>query len=87
MREDLISRRKVLLLAGLATGLAAPAATVLTASDAEAGFRSAVIIHAANDDEAIAQAEVVRGSFAAELLDIEGLRIVKYLPSTGRRQK
>jgi hypothetical protein len=46
-----------------------------------------VIIHAANDDEAIAQAEVVRGSFAAEILDIEGLRIVKYLPSTGRRQK
>jgi hypothetical protein len=44
---------------------------------------SAVIIHAANDDEAIAQAEVVRGSFAAELLDIEGLRIVKYLPGTG----
>jgi hypothetical protein len=48
---------------------------------------SAVIIDAANDDEAIAQAEVVRGSFAAELLDIEGLRIVKYLPGTGRRQK
>ena len=36
MREDLISRRKVLLLAGLATGLAVPAATVLTAPDAEA---------------------------------------------------
>jgi hypothetical protein len=45
------------------------------------------LIAAANDDEAIAQAEVVRGSFAAEILDIEGLRIVKYLPSTGRRQK
>jgi len=45
---------------------------------------SAVVIDAANDDEAIAQAEVVRGSFAAELLDIEGLRIVKYLPRTGR---
>jgi hypothetical protein len=40
----------------------------------------AMIIHAANDVEAIAQAEVVRGSFAAELLDVEGLRIVKYLP-------
>jgi hypothetical protein len=40
---------------------------------------SAVVIDAANDDEAIAQAEVVRGSFAAELLDMEGLRIVKYL--------
>ena len=39
-----------------------------------------MIIHAANDVEAIAQAEVVRGSFAAELLDVEGLRIVKYLP-------
>jgi hypothetical protein len=48
---------------------------------------SAVAIDAANDDEAIAQAEVVRGSFAAELLDIEGLRIVKYLPGTGRSQK
>jgi len=48
---------------------------------------SAVIIHAANDDEAIAQAEVVRGSFAPELLDIEGLRIVKYLPGAGQRQK
>jgi acetate CoA/acetoacetate CoA-transferase alpha subunit len=34
-----------------------------------------------------AQAEVVRGSFAAVLLDIEGLRIVKYLSGTGRRQK
>src|SRR5262249_35727481 len=36
MREDLISRRKILLLAGLATGLAVPAAAVLMASDAEA---------------------------------------------------
>jgi hypothetical protein len=44
---------------------------------------SAVIIDAANDDEAIAQAEVVRGAFAAELLDIEGLRIVKYLQVQG----
>jgi hypothetical protein len=43
----------------------------------------AKIIHAANDTEAIAQAEVVRGSLAAELLDIEGLRIVKYLPGNG----
>ena len=50
-------------------------------------IESAVIIDAANDDEAIAQAEVIRGSFAAELLDIEGLRIVKYLPGVGRRQK
>jgi hypothetical protein len=36
MREDLISRRKILLLAGLATGLAVPAAALLTASNAEA---------------------------------------------------
>jgi hypothetical protein len=43
----------------------------------------ATTIHAANDPEAIAQAEVMRGSWAAELLDIEALRIVKYLPRTG----
>ena len=43
----------------------------------------ATTIHAANDAEAIAQAEVMRGSWAAELLDIEDLRIVKYLPRTG----
>jgi hypothetical protein len=43
-----------------------------------------VVIDAANDDEAVAQAEAVRGSFAAELLDIEELRIVKYLPRKGR---
>ena len=43
----------------------------------------ATTIHAANDAEAIARAEVMRGSWAAELLDIEGLRIVKYLPRTG----
>jgi hypothetical protein len=43
----------------------------------------AKIIHAANDAEAIAQAEAVRGSLAAELLDVEGLRIVKYLPGNG----
>ena len=36
MREDQISRRKVLLLAGLATRLALPAAALLTASGAEA---------------------------------------------------
>ena len=36
MREDLISRRKILLLAGMATALAVPTAAVLTASDAEA---------------------------------------------------
>jgi hypothetical protein len=38
------------------------------------------IIHAANDTEAIAQAEAIRGPLAAELLDVEGLRVVKYLP-------
>jgi hypothetical protein len=35
MRENLISRRKVLLLAGLAAGLAVPASAMLTASAAE----------------------------------------------------
>src|SRR5262249_13367950 len=40
---------------------------------------SAIVIHAADDAEAIAQAEGMRGSFPAELLDVEGLRIVKYL--------
>jgi hypothetical protein len=33
--------------------------------------------------QAIAQAEVVRGSFDAELLDEEALRIVKYPPNGG----
>jgi hypothetical protein len=37
-------------------------------------------ISAANDSEAIAQAETIHGSFAAELLDFDSLRIVKYLP-------
>ena len=37
-------------------------------------------IHAAVDADAIAQAEIVRSSYAAELLDVEGLRIVNYLP-------
>ena len=31
----------------------------------------------------ITQAEAICGSFAAELLDVEGLRIVKYLPGNG----
>jgi hypothetical protein len=34
---------------------------------------------AANDAEAIVQAEAMRGSLAAELLDFDGLRIVKRL--------
>ena len=41
------------------------------------------VIRAANDAEAITQAEAIRGSLAAELLDVEGLRIVKYLPGDG----
>ena len=43
---------------------------------------AAIAIHAADDAEAIAQAERMRGSFPAELLDVEGLRIVKYLNRT-----
>ena len=42
---------------------------------------AAISIRAADDAEAIAQAERVRGSFPAELLDMESLRIVKYLNS------
>jgi hypothetical protein len=40
---------------------------------------SARIITAANDAEAIVQAEAMRGSLAAELLDFDGLRIVNAL--------
>jgi hypothetical protein len=47
-------------------------------------LRPAMVIHAADDAEAIAQAEAMCGPFAAELLDVEGLRIVKYLPGNGR---
>jgi hypothetical protein len=43
----------------------------------------AMIVDADNDAEAIAQAEAMRGPFAAELLDVGGLRIVKYLPGNG----
>ena len=46
-------------------------------------FGPGMVIHAADDAHAIAQAEIVRGSYAAELLDVEGLRIVKYLPGNG----
>jgi hypothetical protein len=35
---------------------------------------------AANDDEAVARAEAMRGVLAAELLDFDGLRIVNRLP-------
>jgi hypothetical protein len=41
------------------------------------------VIHAANDVEAISLAEVMRGPFDAELLDVVALRIVKYLPNGG----
>jgi hypothetical protein len=44
---------------------------------------AAKVIHAANDADAIAQAEAMRGSLTGELLDVEGLRIVKYLPGNG----
>ena len=44
-----------------------------------------IIVHAADDGEAVAQAAAMRGAFAAELLDVEGLRIVKYLPGNGKR--
>ena len=44
---------------------------------------AAKVIHAAYDADAIAQAEALRGSLAGELLDVEGLRIVKYLPGNG----
>jgi hypothetical protein len=44
----------------------------------------ATVIQAANDAEAVAQAEAASGPFDAELLDIEGLRIVKYLSGNGK---
>jgi hypothetical protein len=37
----------------------------------------AMFIHAANDVDAVAQAEVVRDPLAAELLDVEGLRTTR----------
>jgi hypothetical protein len=43
----------------------------------------AIRVRAANDAEAIAKAEAMHGLFAAELLDVEGLRIVRYLPGNG----
>jgi hypothetical protein len=42
------------------------------------------VISAASDSEAIAQAEAIRGSFAAELLDFDGLRIVKRFATNGK---
>ena len=43
----------------------------------------AIRVRAANDAEAIAKAEAMHRPFAAELLDVEGLRIVRYLPGNG----
>ena len=43
------------------------------------------VIHAASDAEAVAQPEATRGPLDAELVDVEGLRIVKYLPGTTQR--
>jgi hypothetical protein len=43
----------------------------------------ALVITAANDSEAIAQAEALHGSFAAELLDFDALRVVKRLAPNG----
>ena len=51
-------------------------------SDDSSGW-TGIIVHAADDGEAVAEAEAMRGPFAAELLDVEGLRIVKYLPGNG----
>jgi hypothetical protein len=45
----------------------------------------ALVISAANDSEAIAQAEALHGSLAAELLDFGGLRVVKRLPPNGKQ--
>jgi hypothetical protein len=46
----------------------------------------AMPVSGANDAEAIAKAEAMHGGpFAAELLDVEGLRIIRYLPANGER--
>jgi hypothetical protein len=39
----------------------------------------AIVVRARNDEEAIARAEALRGSLAAELLDFDRLRIVRHL--------
>ena len=44
----------------------------------------ALVIAAANDSEAIMQAESLHGSFAAKLLDLDGLRVVRRLPPNGK---
>ena len=45
----------------------------------------ATVVHAANDAEAVAQPEATSGPFDAELLDIEGLRIVKTCRAMAKR--
>jgi hypothetical protein len=57
--------------------------TLFVYSDDGRLIGAGTVIHAANDAEAIAQADATRGAFAAELLDVEALRIVKYLPNNG----
>jgi hypothetical protein len=47
----------------------------------------AKVILAADDSEAIAQAEALHGSLAAELLDFDGLRIIKRLPPSWKGAK
>jgi hypothetical protein len=39
----------------------------------------ALVVRARNDAEAIARAETLRGSLAAEVLDFDSLRIIRYL--------
>ena len=41
-------------------------------------------ISAANDAEAVAQADAIRGSLPAELLDFESLRMVTRFPPNGK---
>ncbi len=41
-------------------------------------------ISAANDEEALAKAEAVRGSLVAELLDVRTMRIVRRFPRKGQ---
>lgn len=41
-------------------------------------------ISAASDEEALAKAETVRGSLAAELLNVHSMRIVRRLPRNGK---
>ena len=42
-----------------------------------------IVIHAINDNEAIAQAEAIRGYLAAELFDLESLAGSSNIPTSG----